>query len=786
MPRNGKQEAIPGAALEKYRAKRDFGKTPEPAQGQLSGDGASFVIQEHHARSHHFDFRLEVDGVLVSWAVPKGMPEDSDEKRLAVHVENHPLEYGTFEGTIPKGNYGAGKVTIWDRGKWKALKGSAGGFLEKGKLTFQLEGERARGTYLLARMGEEPNWLLRRLGELPAGGSNGRGEREPAAFVEPQLARSVAAVPEGNDWLHEIKFDGYRLVAVRRKTEVTLHTRNGNDWTTRFPELAVAIATLSDKDFVMDGEAVVFDAKGRSSFGDLQRELKAGGKGRVVFVAFDLLHFDGENLRNLPLTTRLGRLERLVAEDGDPVRRSTVWASQIGPELFRQSCRHGLEGIVSKKADGFYRPGTRRDWVKSKCRTRQEFVICGFTAPKGSLEGFGALLLASFENGKLVPRGKVGTGFTDKDRRALRKTFVAYETKASAFRIDEASVTWLRPELVAEIEFAEITRDGAIRQGSFVGLREDKRALEVRLEAASALGSKGREAEVLGIRISHPDRQVYPQDGISKLEIARYYERVGDAMLPYVADHPLAVLRAPTGIEGELFFQKSFTTHVPPNVKTTRLDDGTDVFYVGNTKGLVSLAQFGAIEFHPWGARIDDPEKPDFVTWDLDPDSAVSWKEVLGAGVLLREILGTLGLEPMLKTSGGKGLHLVVRVRRTHTWDVLRKFTRDVSNVLAAASPKQFTTKAAKAARKGRIFIDWMRTGKGATCVAPWCLRARPGGKVSMPVPWEEVSRIPPEGFAIHEPMITPPEWRNPPAQSITSAMLSRAGKMDFTPVAKQ
>ncbi len=770
MPRKSPPPAKP-SPLEKYRAKRDFQKSPEPPAALAKAGGRSFVIQEHHARSHHFDFRLEMDGVLVSWAVPKEIPDDPAAKRLAVHVEDHPLDYGKFEGEIPKGSYGAGKVELWDRGVWEPLGKSWEKEYQKGKLKFALHGGKLNGVWLLARMKEEPNWLMRKLDtDLP-----GVVKKETASFVEPQLARVVPSVPDGADWTHELKFDGYRLIAVKHGGETKLFTRNGHDWTDRFAKLAGQVDDVSDKDFILDGEAVVFDGKGRSSFGALQEALKHDG-GEIVFMAFDLLHSDGENLRELPLNERQRRLAALLGDKSGGVRISKIWPADQGADLFRQACKNGLEGIVSKNSKGRYLAGQRRDWVKSKCRARQEFVICGYTAPKGSLQGFGALVLASYENSKLIPRGKVGTGFTDRKRTELLETFSKLKAKKPAFDSTEPDVTWLEPGLVAEIEFAEITRDGSIRQGSFIGLREDKPAADVHLDGIRESTAGKDKDKVAGIAISHPDRLVYPKGGITKMEVARYFERVGELMLPYLADRPLALLRAPSGITGETFFQKSFPNHIPDEVHQTELKDGTTIFQIHSVAGIVSLAQFGAIEFHPWGAKIDRPERPDTLTWDLDPDTSVPWREVLGAAALLRDFLRDHGLEPMVKTSGGKGLHIVLPIRRSHNWDTMRDFTKAVSAEIAKMNPKRFTIVSSKAKRVGKIYIDWMRNGRGATCIAPWCLRARPGAAVSMPFDWDDLAEIPANGFVMSEPPETPRDWLHPASQNVPVALLRELG----------
>ena len=758
--------------LDKYAEKRDFKKTPEPGPEVTKRPGSSFVIQEHHARSHHFDLRLEMDGVLVSWAVPKGIPEDLIAKRLAVHTEDHPLEYANFEGTIPKGNYGAGTLTLYDKGEWEPMEADWQKAFAKGTLKFHLKGGRIKAAFILARMKEEPNWMLKMLNPGTHPLPSPKLERETPRYVSPQLARVVPSVPSGSEWGHELKYDGYRLIVVQTAGEIQMFTRNGHDWTDRFKVLAQHLAGITDKDFVMDGEAVVFDEKGRSNFGDLQAALQAKeGGDRITFIAFDLLHLDGLKLRDLPLSDRVKRLAELVGEAKGPVMRSKVWPAEYGKSLFEQAAGHGLEGIISKNLKGAYFEGARRDWVKSKCRPRQEFVVCGYTPPKSSLPAFSALVLASFENGKLVPRGRVGTGFSDQARIKLLQTFKPLLAKQALWAGEDRDVVWMTPTLVAEVEFAEITRDGAIRQGSFIGLREDKPASDVHLDAVQSSAADSKGTQVAGIPISNPGRMVYPADQVTKIEVACYYERVGELMLPYVANRPLAILRAPGGITGEMFFQKVFTTHIPLSVHQRELGDG-NVFFVKDMKGLVALAQFGAVEFHPWGATLPKADKPDFLTWDLDPDDAVPWNEVLGTALLLRDFLAERGLATMVKTSGGKGLHIVLHVKPAHGWDTLKAFTKGVAAAVAAHNPERLTITSTKSKRTGRIYIDWMRNGRGATCIAPWGLRARQGATVSMPIQWSQLPEISAGGYTIHQPPEMPSDWLDMQPQVITKQIL--------------
>ncbi|MEK7954370.1 DNA ligase D [Luteolibacter soli] len=765
-------------ALTKYRDKRSFTATPEPSGKKGSKAGYSFVIQEHRARSHHFDFRLEMDGVLVSWAVPKGIPEDPETKGLAVHVEDHPLEYGRFEGEIPKGNYGAGTVKIWDNGTWEPKGRTWRGDYEKGKLKFYLHGTRLHGEYLIVRT-EEPNWVLRKLSDAAPTKGASKLAKETPHFIPFQLAKVVPAVPAGPDWIHEIKLDGYRIQVIKAGGKVTIYTRNGHDWTNKFAALAKQVGKLSPKDFILDGEAVVFDAKGKTSFGLLQaavgvRSRKQAGI-EVGFVAFDLLHFDGFNLRPLPLAERLKWLDKLPLSDTGTIRRSKYWSEDAGADLFREACRLELEGIISKKLSQPYGPDLR-EWTKSKCRPRQEFVVCGYLPPKSSLPAFASLLLGTVENSKLVPRGKVGTGFTEDRRREVLAQLEPLRTNEPAFKVDERGVVWVQPRLVAEVEYAEITRDGSVRQASFIALREDKGARDVHLEGIQRARADAKGVKVHAITISHPERVVYPADGITKFQVAEYFERVGDLMMPFLKDRPLALLRAPSGVGGELFFQKSFNKGQPTNVFGKTLADGTETIFVKDVRGLVSLAQFGVIELHPWGAKYPQADKPDVLIWDLDPDAEVSWDEVKGAAFLLRDFLRTRGLEALVKTSGGKGLHIQLPLKPMYGWDVLKEFTKQVSAAVAAFNPPKFTTVISKSRRKGKIFIDYLRNGRGATCIAPWGLRARPRAPISMPVDWDDLATVTPAGFTIEEPPQMPQEWKDFTAQRITKAHLKELG----------
>lgn len=760
------------------------------------------MVQEHHARSHHFDFRLEMDGTLKSWAVPKGPSMDPEVKRLAVEVEDHPIDYASFAGEIPKGHYGAGKVEIWDHGTWEPTERAWKKGFAAGKLKFRLKGEKLHGDFVLARMhveGRQPNWLLRKIEHdstpgveepaakpLPETGPRGTlaaflkglGKLPPrnSAFLPPQLAKAGQQVPKGDDWLHEIKFDGYRMITVKQGSEVRLFTRNRLDWTERFGSLAADLAKLSKNEFTLDGEIVVFDEKRRSSFGALQQALKSGEDAAFVFVAFDLPDIAGHDLRQLPLHQRKQALRLLIPADNKRILFSDHRAGEAaGKDLFKHSCRLGWEGIISKPADGTYRSDSRDGWWKTKCVARNEFVICGYTPPKGSCPAFGALVLGSYENGKLVHRGKVGTGFTDERREELLALLKRRTAKKAPFETDADTrdVIWVKPGLVAEVKFAELTSDGLIRQGSFLGLREDKPAADVHLDeppskpvktTAKKAGSRSKKGAedssiISGITITHPDRILYPDTAITKLDFARHYEQRAKLLLPHVVNRPLAFLRAPSGIEGEQFFQKHFSTGLPPHVfeKTVgRGEDAIKVCYLKNAAGLVALVQFGVVEIHPWGSSLAHPENPDTLIWDLDPHESVPWQEVLGTAFLIRDLLADWGLKSVVKTSGGKGLHVMVHCKPLRPWAMIRPFTKLVAERVAEMNPKRLTTAASKARRTGKIYIDWLRNGRGATCVAAWCCRARAGAPVSVPLDWDDLPDATAAGITLRD--VLPPE----------------------------
>lgn len=865
-------------ALEEYKKKRDFRVTPEPEGGAASRGGSSFVIQKHAASRLHYDFRLELDGVLKSWAIPKGPSLDPGEKRLAVHVEDHPLDYGGFEGIIPKGQYGGGTVLLWDRGTWTP-EGDPREAYRKGKLKFLLEGEKLHGIWNLVRMGgakarEKSEWLLikekdptarpgsgdavveehpqsvasgRTLAEIaddpervwhsnreePKGGATTFKEKiakaearslkrrppEAAAAaaggpevpgakkariperIAPQLATLVGEPPRGEQWLHELKYDGYRVLIHLDGGRARIVTRNGKDWTDRFAPIARAAEALRARQAVLDGEVVVLEPDGTTSFQALQNALSGDRQRDLTFFAFDLLYQDGYDLRGAKLVDRKEALSVLL-EGGPPALRFSDHVEGAGEEFYRQACGFALEGIVSKRRDLPYHSGRNKDWLKVKCLERQELVVVGWTDPEGSRTGFGSLLLAVHDDqGRLTYAGKVGTGFTDALLAELRERLGAIERKSPAFdnppRGAEARRShWVEPELVAEVAFTEWTRDGVLRHPTFQALREDKPPEEVVRErpgelppeaegggkeekvtpakaakkakpkpearGKAAAGPKTqkpalkpaptepppakpeKEALVAGVRMSSPDKVLYPSMELTKRDLATYYDRIQAWILPYLKDRPLTLVRCPQGAQKKCFYQKHVSDQFPETVRRVEVQesgDGAGEPYgaVASIEGLVSMVQMGVLELHVWGSRWQKLEKPDYVVFDLDPDEGLPWERVVEAAYETRELLSNLGLESFLKTTGGKGLHVVLPIRPGLEWDDVKAFTKAVSERMVANAPKRYTAKLPKASRKGKVFIDYLRNGRGATSIVAYSTRAKSGAPVSTPLAWEEL-----------------------------------------------
>ena len=882
-------------ALDLYRKKRKFGVTAEPRGRKGRRGGNRYVIQKHAARRLHYDLRLELDGVMKSWAVTRGPSLDPGEKRLAVHVEDHPIEYNSFEGTIPQGEYGGGTVMIWDRGRWIPEGDPHKGYA-KGHLDFLLEGKKLHGRWHLVRMrgrdrDRHENWLLikgrddetrngrggdileqqplsvasgRSMDEIAAGkgkkriwhsnrSANRSADRSTAKarpqtqrefraelqaqsrsrlktsggptasakptakrnksaakrkstakaampvaarrsadpvrsnrrrgglpdFVPPSLATLHSAPPDGAGWVHEIKFDGYRIEARLDHGKVRLLTRKQLDWTHRFERIATAVAALPAQTALLDGELVVEGENGISSFSLLQTDLKDGRENRFVYWIFDLLHLDGQDFTNEPLTARKAALRRLLR--GQPRNgplRYTEDFEERGSAIFTHACELGLEGIVSKLRDAPYHSGRSESFVKTKCHNAQEFVVVGFTPSTAVPNAVGALTVAFYDHGKPRYAGRVGTGYTHQTARDLWKRLNALRTDRPALDLpkDERrkNVIWVKPELVIETEFRGITHDGLLRQASYKGLREDKPANEVVRErpaeqvmpakqrvtrksadrkpvqreakrsppsAPARASSGGGHVEVADVHLTHPDRVYWADVGVTKQDLAAYYREAWKLMAPHLVDRPLAIVRCPDGVAGECFFQK----HIASNIKDSPLrhvvqSKEHDVIAVEKLSDLIELAQFGALEIHVRGSRLDRLELCDRIVFDLDPDESVGWKEIVAAAQETRDRLKAQKLKSFAKLSGGKGIHVVVPVTGAD-WETTKRFTARIAATMTADSPQRYLAKMTKSLRKGKIFIDYFRNSREATSVVVYSTRARAGAPISMPVSWEALAR---------------------------------------------
>lgn len=839
-------------ALETYRQKRNFDRTSEPRGRKAKARGDSFVIQKHDARRLHYDFRLEMDGVLKSWAVTRGPSLVPGEKRLAVHVEDHPLEYGGFEGTIPKGEYGGGTVIVWDRGTWEPLEDPHKGYA-KGHLEFELHGEKLHGLWHLVRMDGKPgekreNWLLTKgedafareegspdiLEERPQSVKTGRdiadvaGEEpgwssktgrirkkteqrtrkapadkgdagegaatetaaaapgDPAriegarkarlpAFVEPSLATLSAKPPAGRRWLHEIKFDGYRLQVRIEAGKVKLLTRSGLDWTEKFGrKILSAFRDLPLGSALIDGELVVEGGSGASDFSALQADLSEGRTDRFVFYAFDLLHLDGYDLTAASLADRKALLRTIIPSETGVLRYSGDFGDD-GDVLLKHACRLGLEGIVSKVADDPYRSGRSRSWLKAKCTFSQEFVVGGWAPSSTSRKAVGSLLLGVYDGKRLEHVGRVGTGFSQSVAMELAGRLERLKAETNPFAepltsVESRGARFVRPELVAEVEFRAWTGDGHLRHASFRGIREDKAPREiVREQAAAAPGAKaGENAAGTGtnaragnkgrrkgatmpkstdrpsssVTLTHPDRVYWPKEGVTKGGLADYYAEVWRFMQPFVIDRPLALLRCPDGIDRQQFFQKhpwkGINEHIAL-IEDPKEPGEAPYIAIDDFDGLVGLVQSAALEIHPWGSTVAEWEKPDTIIMDLDPGPGVAWSDVIAAAEEIRERLKEQGLAAFVKTSGGKGLHVVSPLKPQAEWPDAKAFTKDLADGMAADSPEKYVSTIAKAKRRGRILIDYLRNQRGQTAVAAYSTRARPGAPVSMPLAWDEL-----------------------------------------------
>jgi bifunctional non-homologous end joining protein LigD len=888
-------------SLKEYHRKRDFRRTREPRGQVAKHHDWLFVVQKHAASHLHYDFRLQLDGVLKSWAVPKGPSLDPQVKRLAMHVEDHPVDYGEFEGIIPQGEYGGGTVMLWDRGWWEAEGDPRAGY-RAGKLKFRLHGEKLKGEWLLVRRGGKSGtgkeWLLFKTNddesmpadegsiveEAPKSVKTGRtmeqiAKAEDAVWsssgglvksppkkksqkskaaktntktaakvrngrvtesakrrnstnssasaadlpgakaakfetvakrVQPQLATLTAEAPTGDQWLHEIKFDGYRMICRKEGERVQLFSRNENDWTGRFGTLAEALKQLPLEQAIVDGEVCAVAENGKTDFQELQNAMKKGRAQRIVYYAFDILYAEGYDLTKVVLADRKRFLETIL-----PARsRSMVYSKHVvgnGPDYFAEACKLGLEGIISKRADRPYYMGRSADWLKVKCVKREEFVIGGYTDPSGSRIGFGSLLLGYYDpQHRLTYAGRVGTGFDTRSLKDLTKRLESLEEVKSPFHDlttrtgDARHAHWVRPELVGQVEFTEWTSDARLRHPSFQGLREDKPAQEVvrdrpvalaaltngsssngagehsvsakpnrvkrtsaktakkkaavrsshskraasaggREGKSAAVSSKGDRVDVAGVSLSSPDKVLYREQDITKLELAQYYEAVGEWALPEIVNRPLVLVRCPEGAHKECFYQKHPGAGLSTELRQIPVKEKrkTEHYLVADDlSGLVALVQMGVLEIHAWGSRADRIEQPDRLVFDLDPDPSVPFSRVIESAFEVRQFLEDLDLTSFVKTTGGKGLHVVVPITRRKEWDEVKEFCKLVATAIVRAAPEHYTANMSKAARPGKIFLDYLRNGRGASAIVAYSTRARPGAPVAMPVGWEELRRL--------------------------------------------
>ena len=785
--------------LNEYNEKRNFESTLEP-EGKEEGSEESlrFVVQHHLARSEHYDLRLEWNGVLLSWAVPKGPSYDTHHKRLAIHVEDHPLEYRNFEGTIPKGEYGGGVVMLWDEGYWEPYVNVDEG-LNKGMLKFILKGRRLKGKWALIRLkgkiGEtKDNWLLlkekdeyvkdengisefnisirtgRTMSEIEEG-KNEKFTKNPFCTAEAQLAKLVRTIPKGDDWLYELKYDGYRILAFVEGNNARLVTRNGNDLTKRFYEISSSLVEIAKgRAFISDGEMVITDSSGKTDFQALQNYLKNRKSQNLTYIVFDILSLDGMDIREYPLIKRKEMLEELMKDAPKSIYYSRH-VSGYGKESFDAACAGGMEGIIGKKADSIY-SGTRNgDWIKMKCDKRQEFVIGGYTLSDKRISGVSSLLLGIYEGEELIYAGRAGTGISENDMKILEKKFENIKRTESPFkqvpktRANEKLI-WLEPELAAEIKFAEWTEENLLRHASFKGLRTDKEPKDIRREKAEeihayeeekTMSAKSRDIIIEGVKISNPDKVIFNAPEITKEDVVRYYSKVAVRMLPYVKHRILTIVRCPKGVSKSCFYKK----HPGPGIKgivtlpvAAAGNETEEYYYIENITGLISEAQMGTLEFHIWGSNVRKLEMPDMMVFDLDPDEGMDLSRVRQGVLDIKSILDELSLNSYLKTSGGKGYHVVVPLKPSADWERFRDFAKQVAEVMENKWPERYTANVRKANRKGKIFIDWIRNARGATSIAPYSLRAKEGAKVSMPISWDELYTVAPDGIDINNALL--------------------------------
>nr|HAT8715015.1 DNA ligase D [Legionella jordanis] len=789
--------------LHEYHQKRDFKKTPEPKGEVHAQDHHLFIIQKHAASHLHYDFRIELDGVLKSWAVPKGPCLDPGVKRLAMHVEDHPIEYGSFEGIIPQGEYGGGTVMLWDKGEWFPLDDDPRKAYEKGHLRFELKAEKLRGRWDLIRFKrEDKSWFLIKYNDefakpfqeyditlekpnsvltsrsiddiaqnydniwtreegLVQAASKPVSEREiekrlPAGLkaasfpkqISPELATLVDKPPKGEDWLHEIKLDGYRILGFKENGNIRLMSRNHIDWTGHFKNVVEELTKLPYRSVVFDGEIILLDEKGHSSFQLLQNSLKADKDYPFIYYIFDVLYFDKYDLRKLSLLERKDILRELIPYGHSTLRYSDHIIGQ-GDEVFENACQLQLEGVISKNIHSSYQEKRSKSWLKIKCSHRQEFVIGGYSKAKGARQYFRSLFLGVYDDeGELVYCGNVGTGFSDESLKQVYQKLQPLISDDMPFKIkpnDSKGAVWVKPKLVAEIEFSEWTSENKLRHPSFKGLREDKKASAVKRETQVEVSRVEKEPQSKdAVKLSNAHKILYKEDHITKQDLYDYYDEISDFILPYVTNRPLTLVRCPSNYE-KCFFQKHYYKATPKAllavpIKNLNGGEMEDYIFLNDKKGLLSLVQMGVLEIHPWGSTIENVECPDVITIDLDPGPDVSWKQVVEAAFEIKQHLEEYQLTSFVKTTGGKGLHVVIPVEPEYEWDEVKNFTNVFVEVMERLNPDAYVTNMAKAKRKGKIFIDYLRNQRGATAIAAYSSRARPHAPVSTPLHWNELS----------------------------------------------
>ncbi|MGE5452751.1 MAG: DNA ligase D [Acidobacteriota bacterium] len=803
--------------LERYWAKRDFGITPEPrGKPQEPGQALTFVIQKHAASRLHYDFRLELDGVLLSWAVPKGPSYDPSDKRMAIHVEDHPLSYASFEGTIPPRQYGAGSVIVWDNGTWEPVGDPHEG-LSRGKLVFRMHGQKMAGLWELVKIAkggerQEPWILFKKRDEFarpkaefdvvaawpdsvlakplkPPGAASGKPARPgqaaqprkaaaakkrdavmPGAVkaplpdkLTPQLATLATGIPDTGRWTYELKFDGYRLLTRFDQGRPTLITRGGHDWTAKMPTLAAELQKLGIQSGWLDGEIVMLGEDGTPNFNALQTAFDRRQRAdEIVYFLFDVPYFEGYDLRPAQLADRRQLLKALLADQGGEHLRFSEAFEADPASILSSACRMHMEGVIAKRNDSPYTSTRSEAWLKLKCKQRQEFVVCGYADRTDGRPQIGSLILGVHdEQGQLVSVGSVGTGWRAEEARELKVKLAKLETSQPPFaagtnkshrwsRRRPGSERWVQPKLVAEVEFAEWTPDNQIRHASYIALRSDKPAKAIVKETAKAPagGAPVRSAgpaAVGGIQVSHGERVIDPSTGLTKLDLVRYYESVADWILPHLKGRPCSLVRGPQGVSEQLFFQKHGGKIGIPHI--TELDPSLwpsheALLSVDSVEALVGAAQLNVIEFHTWNAKARKIDQPDRMVFDLDPGEGTKWAEVQEAALLVKTLLSELGLQCWLKTSGGKGLHVVVPVTPRLDYDTVKAFSQAIVVHLAKTVPSRFVAKAGAANRVGRIFVDYLRNGHGATTASAFSARARPGLGVSMPVAWDDLMSL--------------------------------------------